>query len=160
MPIKAMEDSARRGTYDELYTPYEALKYLIPYLPNGIIWESAPGTGALVRMLENRWFKVISEDRDFFAWEPKKWDYMVTNPPFSLKARWLERANFLGKPYAILLPVTTLGSRNCQLQLTNCDILFLPRRIDFTGKGAPWFSVAWYTKGLLPERILFVNELH
>ncbi len=84
---------------------------------------------------------------------------MVTNPPFSLKAKWLERANNLGKPYAILLPVTTLGARNCQLQLDGADVLFLPRRIDFTGGNSPWFAVAWFTKGLgLPNQINFVEE--
>ncbi len=160
MPIKAMQESAERGPYDELYTPYEALRYLLPFLPEGRIWESAPGTGNIVGMLEHEGHEVVWENRDYFEWEPDEWDYMVTNPPFSLKARWLERANLLSKPYAILLPVTSLGARNVQQQLmSEAEILFLPRRIDFTGKNAPWFAVAWFTKGLsLPEQLVFIGD--
>jgi hypothetical protein len=157
MPIKAMQNSAQRGPYDELYTPYEALAHLLPYLPEGIIWESAPGTGKLVAMLQDNGHSVVWEDRDYFAWQPEHWDIQVTNPPFSKKADWLRRANDLGKPYAILLPVTSLGSRACQLQLLDASILLLPRRIDFTGKKAPWFATAWYCRHLpLPSRLTFI----
>ena len=158
MPIKAMQESAERGPYDELYTPAEALSYLLPYLPNGIVWESAPGNGDLVRLLKEGGKKVVWKDRDYFEWEPKEWSIMVTNPPFSMKAAWLRRANELGKPYAILLPITTLGARNCQVELDGAEVLFLPHRIDFTGKKNPWFAVAWFTRGLnLPYPLMFVR---
>ena len=153
-----MIERARRGPYDELYTPIEALSYLLPHLPSGVIWEPAPGTRELVRLLEEAGKRVIWEDKDYFQWEPKKWDLMVTNPPFSKKAAWLNRANKLGRPYAILLPVTALGARNCQLELVGAEVLFMPRRIDFTGKKAPWFSVAWFTRGLsLPYPLMFIS---
>lgn len=157
MPIKAMEDSARRGPYDDLYTPTEALRPLLHWLPPGIVWEPAPGTLRLVSLLREAGRDVVWEERDYFTWSPDTWDLMVTNPPFSIKAKWLHRANQLGKPFAILLPVTALGARNCQTELQGAQVLFLPRRIDFTGKKAPWFSVAWYTRGLnLPTDLLFV----
>ena len=158
MPIKAMQESSERGPYDELYTPEEAISYIIPYLKGKKIWESAPGKLNIVNILKKNGIKTIWKDRDYFEWEPPDYDIQVTNPPFSIKAKWLKRANELGKPYAILLHVTTLGSRSCQSQLEESDILFLPRRIDFTGKKAPWFAVAWFTKDLLPERIMFINE--
>ena len=159
MPAKPMIDRSRNGPFDELYTPSEALSYLLPYLPSAIIWESAPGTGRLIRLLERAGHRVVWEDKDYFSWQPDNWDLMVTNPPFSIKARWLHRANELGKPYAILLPVTALGARNCQIELNQASILFLPRRIDFTGKGAPWFATAWFTRGLsLPDRLTFISE--
>src|SRR3990167_6012715 len=101
MPIKAMQESAERGTYDELYTPYEALSHLLPYLPKSVtIWETAPGELNIVRALKEAGWKVVWEEKDYFEWEPKDWDIQVTNPPFSMKAKWLERANKLGKPYA------------------------------------------------------------
>jgi len=149
MPIKAMEDSVARGPYDELYTPFEALRYLLPYLPQDqIIWESAPGALNIVHILQAKGYQVVWQERDYFEWEPDRWDIQVTNPPFSIKAQWLERAQILEKPFAILLPVSSIGARNVQLQLQDVQLLLLPRRIDFTGKKAPWFAVAWYTKGL------------
>ena len=158
MPIKAMQESAERGAYDELYTPSGAVLPLLPHLPKGIVWESAPGTGELVAILENNARRVVWSHKDYFLWQPKSWSVQVTNPPFSLKAKWLNRANELGKPYAILLPVTTLGSRACQKELDGCQVLFLPKRIDFTGKKAPWFAVAWFTKGLgMPSQLMFVE---
>lgn len=157
MPIKAMQESAERGPYDELYTPTAALRPLLPFLPAGVtIWESAPGTGVLVRALREHGFEVVQSDRDYFGWAPNEWDVQITNPPFSKKAKWLQRANTLDKPYAILLPVTALGSRACQLELDQSQVLFMPKRIDFTGKGAPWFAVAWFTRGLnLPRDLNF-----
>ena len=154
-----MQESSKRGIYDELYTPYEAVHYLIPFLPNKIIWESAPGDGKLVNILKQKGYLVVWSDQDYFEWKPEVWDIQVTNPPFSIKAKWLKRANELGKPYAILLPITTLGARNCQLQLDDVELILLPHRIDFTGKKAPWFAVAWFTKGLkLPKQINFVKK--
>ena len=159
MPSKPMIERARRGAYDELYTPVEALSYILPYIPKeAVIWESAPGEMDIVNALSEGGWNVVYSDKDYFDWEPRGWDVQVTNPPFSIKARWLNRANELGKPYAILLPVTALGARNCQIELNGADVLFLPRRIDFTGKKAPWFAVAWYTKGLqLPRPLMFVE---
>lgn len=160
MPIKAMQESSERGPFDDLNTPAEALSYLLPYLPeDSLIWESAPGSGNLVDLLEYAGYNVVAEDRDYFEWEPSEYDIQVTNPPFSKKSKWLERANKLGKPYAILLPVTALGARYCQVHLYGAEVLFCPRRIDFTGKNSPWFAVAWYTRGLnLPHPLMFVEE--
>jgi len=73
---------------------------------------------------------------------------IVTNPPYSKKAQFLRRANELGMPFAFLLPVTALGSRKCQRELEDAQIIFLARRVDFTGKGRPWFPVCWVTKDL------------
>lgn len=160
-PLKPMIDSVQRGAYDDLNTPFEALRYLLPYLPKppSIIWESAPGEGKLVDMMVDNGLTVTHTNRDYFEFQPLAWDVQVTNPPFSIKAKWLQRANELAKPYAILLPVTALGARNCQLQMGGTELLFLPRRIDFTGKKAPWFAVMWVTKGLnLPSPINFVDS--
>ncbi len=155
MPSKPMIESARRGPYDELNTPAEAFSYLEPYCINPI-WECAPGEGALVQIMTDQLRTVITAGNtmgghDFTEddpLDPKHYGMICTNPPFSKKAEFLARCNDLGKPWALLLPVTTLGTRKCQVSLGDAEIIFLPRRIDFTGKKAPWFAVAWFTKGL------------
>jgi hypothetical protein len=116
------------------------------------MWECAYGTGQLAGLMSDAGFKVTyNEDHDFLKDPPVTAQWMLTNPPYSLKAKWLKRANEIGLPWAFLLPVTTLGVRACQKELDHEDvnIVFMPKRIDFTGKKAPWFAVAWFTKGLL-----------
>lgn len=145
--------------FDDLWTPENALDPLLRHLRRElVVWEATPGRGHLVDFLRQRGYRVASENRDFFSWEPRTWDVMVTNPPYSLKHKFLERAKQLAKPFALLLPVTTLGVRRCQCHLTGAEIIFLPKRVDFTGKGAPWFAVAWFTLGLRIGRQLNFAE--
>ena len=149
----------KRGPYDDISTPYAAYAPLVPHLKKWmiglqpIVWESAPseGGGKLVEMLEASDFNVTWKPYppfDFFEWQPDLWHVQVTNPPFSMKAKWVKRSVELDKPFALLLPVTALGSRNVNKWIDGCEIILFPKRIDFTGGGAPWFSVMWLTKGL------------
>jgi len=145
--------------FDEIWTPDGVASVLFPHIPEEwIVWESAPGSGQLVRFLKSR-YAVVAEEQDYFVWEPEQWDCMISNPPYSLKHEWLRRATELNKPYALLLPVTTLGVRRCQYYLHDVEIIFLPRRVDFTGKKAPWFSVMWCTRGLnIGQQLNFAAE--
>lgn len=161
MPSKPMIERARRGAYDELWTPKTALEYLLPYLPRkAIIWECAPGSGQLVDLLRESGFAVVISGGDFLQ-APSRGSLIVTNPPFSKKIAFLRRARELEMPFAFLLPVTTLGVRGCQQSLSGAEIIFLPRRVDFTGKRRPWFAVAWITWGLnLGQQIIFAEDRH
>ena len=148
MPPKPM---LRSNTYDEISTPNGVVDYLFPYLDKDwIIYEPCPGEGKLIRWLEEAGYFVSSLSGGTQA--------IVTNPPFSNKAYWLEMCVTQHKPWALLLPVTTLGVRKCQPFLEDVEILFLPKRVDFTGKGAPWFAVAWFTQGLnMGKQLNFVG---
>jgi hypothetical protein len=146
--------------YDEIDTPHEALEPLLSYLPR-TLWEMCPGQGNLVHHLVHAGHDVFTLEGDSLQKEPVNYyDAIVTNPPYSNKHEWLQRCQELDKPFALLLPVTTLGVRRCQIWMDDIDVLFLPRRIDFTGKKAPWFAVCWITKGLLPDRIIFADDMH
>ena len=151
-----------RGSND-LDTPEEAVRYLLPYLPPPLlsIWEPCPGNHAMTRALEKvSGLDVVETTFDFlssFILE-NGYDVIVTNPPFSKKAQFIERCVQIGKPWALLLPVTTLGVRRCQINLKDTEILFPPKRIDFTGKKAPWFAVMWVTQGLqIGRQMTFVD---
>ncbi len=149
-----------RGPFDDLNTPVEALQYLLPYLPyRGIVWEACPGPGILVGHLKSAGYQVVDWTGDFLLDDPpERWDLMITNPPYSKKHLFLKRCSELNKPYAILLPVTSLGVKRCQQYLTDCGVVFLPKRIDFTGKKAPWFAVCWIVKGLgIDGRLTFAE---
>jgi len=100
------------GRPDEFYTPKEAIQPLLPFLKKGwTIWECAWGKGSLAKHLkENKEkdLKVIGLVEDFLnsEWENKNWDCIVTNPPYSLKEKFLRKCYELGKPFALLLPLT------------------------------------------------------
>ena len=90
------------------------------------------------------------------------WEMMLTNPPFSMKRQFLARCEEIreesGSPWALLLPITTLSNHYCHPYLEDVEIIVLPHRIDFTGKRRPWFSVAWFTKGLNIGKTLTFSE--
>ena len=144
---------------DELYTPKEAFDLLNSYLPKGkLIFECAVGSGKLRDyIIQDGKNSVVCSD-NFFNDFPN-YDILVTNPPFSLKDRFLEEAYKRNKPFAMLLPITALeGIKRQEMYKKNgIQILFPKRRTDFNGKGSPWFYTAWFCWGLnLPETLNFI----
>jgi type I restriction-modification system DNA methylase subunit len=141
---------------DELYTPDAVFDLLSPYIPRDkIIFECAVGSGKLKSKMESLNYKVVSTN-DFFNQYPE-YDILITNPPFSLKDKFLEEAYKRGKPFALLLPITALEGikRQALYKKYGIQILFPKRRTDFNGKKAPWFYVAWFCWKLLPVDLLF-----
>lgn len=145
---------------DEMWTPPEAIVPLIPYLSTDkTIWEMCPGQFHLLTYLQSRGFWTVDLGlRDSLENEPEQWEVIVTNPPWSKKHLFLERCVKLDEPFALLLPVRTLGVRRCQVWLDDVDVLFLTKRVDFTGGGAPYEACAWFTRNLLPSRMVFGGE--
>jgi len=96
---------------DHYYTTKKTWELIIPLIPPNVkyIWESAYGDGEsgciLQELLPDK--VIIHENADFFNWEPPQWDMCITNPPFSLKRRWLTRLKKLGKPFILLIPTRT-----------------------------------------------------
>lgn len=155
--------AAKSGAgYDQCQTPAYALDPLFPYLRAfWCIWEPAKGEGNLTAALSQRGFSWVASDiltgQDFFEWEPSYgWDCIVTNPPYSIKYRWLDRCYSFGKPFALLMPVEMLGAATAQrlFKQYGVEMILLDKRINFkmpnlgySGHGAQ-FPVAWYTWGL------------
>lgn len=155
--------------YDACQTPAYAIDPLLPYLQEQwIIWESAAGEGRLVEALYNSISsEVIVSDiltgQNFFDYTPEQhFDCIVTNPPYSLKYRWLERCYALGKPFALLVPVETLGAKTAQEMFREhgVEIMLLDQRVNFQMpykgfEGTAQFPVMWLCWKLLPEQIMF-----
>ncbi len=168
--MAAMPPMSRNGS-DDYQTPPEALEPLMPYLkPDWTIWECACGKGNLVDGLRRAGRKVIATDtkagNDFLAWQPRDdWHCLVTNPPFSLKNEFLARAYDLGKPFAFLLPLTTLETQSRQrlFRRNGIQVMLPDKRIHFETPHQktphPWFPVAWFCWKLgLPEQLTFVGQ--
>ena len=146
---------------DEINTPTDAIDPIVPYLfrllqlfdePTlvmPVVWEPAPGEYMLANYLKHgHGFDVVVTTNNFYMMEwPVECDVLVTNPPFSKKIQWLAQCRHHDKPFALLLPITTIGVRRAHPYLEGMELVLLKRRIDFTGKGRPWFTVAWFTYG-------------
>jgi len=154
---------------DDFQTPKEALVPLLPYLrANWVIWECAEGKGYLTNELRARGYLVIGSDiltgQDFLSWMPSHFDCIITNPPYSIKHKFLIRCYQLGKPFALLLPLTTLETRTRQKLFTQygLEIILFDKRINFhvpSGKESKsWFATAWFTWGLdIGKQLNFVS---
>lgn len=164
-----MKPPLRKGSRDDFQTPAIALQPLFRYLPeNWTIWECASGEGNLVRAFQQQGYKVVASDihsgRDFLEYEPEQYDCIITNPPFSHKQAFLERAYMLGKPFAFLLPLTTFETEKRQLffRYLGLEVILFDKRINFetpSGNGSgSWFATAWFTNGLnIGQQITFTT---
>jgi hypothetical protein len=106
----------------------------------------------------------ILTGNDFLTTKPIDWDCIITNPPFSLKQQFLERCYLLGKPFALLLPLTTFETPKRQelFKKYGLEVIFFDKRINFetpSGKGSgSWFATAWFTHGLnIGKEMTFVK---
>lgn len=148
------------------------MDHIIKYLPKDkIIWLPFDEEwSAFYQKLKEEGFKVtrscLREGQDFFKYEPEKWDVLVSNPPFSIKDKVLERIYSFNKPFAILLPLNSLqGQKRYKYFKQGIQILSFDARVcyhdrkhmDKVVKGSP-FATAYFCRDLLPKDLI-VEEL-
>lgn len=158
--MKMLGKTGNSSKSDECYTPIEALLPLLTYLDKSKVYYECTSTisSSIVTFMRENGFKVISSDgRDFLVDILPEFDIVLTNPPYSKKDSFIEKCYSLNKPFCLLLPVSSIqGQRRGSMFNSNgIELLVLSKRIDFTGKGAPHFGVAWFCHKVLPENLLF-----
>lgn len=168
--INRAGDTATSAGYDCCQTPSYALEPLLPYIPrHAVIWEPACGAGLLAQALREAGHTVIGTDilqdpeYNFFTWQPPRFDMIITNPPYSIKYKWLERCYQLGRPFALLIPVESIGAAAAQEQYRayGTEWLMLDKRVDFImpvrgGEGSSaQFPTFWSCWRLLSERVVW-----
>lgn len=152
-----------RSSSDEQYTPTYAVMPILQYLPkHKIIWcPFDTDNSEYVLALKAAGYKVVNSHiymgQDFFEYEPKHWDIIVSNPPFSIKQQVVERCLSLGKPFALLLSNLWLNSSGpCRLfKEKEMQILLFDKRIQFTPKNGVYFGSSYFCNRLLPKQIIF-----
>lgn len=173
--INRAGDIAKPSAYDRCQTPAYAVDPLVPWLPtHRTIWEPATGEGNIAATLRKSGRKVVESDiltgHNFFdISRPPCGTYfetIVTNPPYSIKYDWLERCYDIGFPFALLLPLETLGAGRAQrlFRVHHTQLIVFDRRVNFKMPGArDWksssaqFPTAWFCWRLnLPREINFV----
>jgi hypothetical protein len=132
------------------------------------IWECACGKGRIVDSLTAMNYNVVSSDIkygvDFLTTDKVQGEVIITNPPFSKKTDFLKRCYDLGRPFALLLPLTAMaGKKRIKMyQEHGAQFIIMKERIDFeypdgTFKGKPWFNGMWVTHGFsLPKDIQWI----
>ena len=108
---------------------------------------------------------MCSSDLDFFTIEPPKCDYIISNPPYSLKSEVLDRLFQLGVPFAMLVGVVGLFESQKRFEMFrdhDFEIMYLNRRVAYFKSYAeqkpslnPPFSSVYVCKGMLPKQIVF-----
>jgi len=100
----------RKDPNDIFYTPEKLAKFLIEMVniePNHVICDPFKGKGAFFNNFpvdnEKHWFE-IAEGKDFFE-NTKLYDWIISNPPFSMTTKILEFTCLYSKiGFAYLLP--------------------------------------------------------
>jgi hypothetical protein len=116
----------------------------------------------------------LRDGQNFFTGEPwEHWDIQVTNPPYGVKYEWLARSYAHGRPFAVLVPVDTIGAAAGQrlFDRYGAEFLYLRPRVNFImpNKGDPLiippgqdkppthsaqFPVMWWCWKLLPVGVM------
>ena len=162
--LKAKTDKAS----DEVFTPKYAVLPLVKYIPNGSTIQCPFDTleSEYVKVFTENGYKVIhshiDEGKNFFEYEPKEYDIIISNPPFSIKDDIIKHLYELDKPYAMLLPIPTLqGQKRFEYIKDGLQILSFNKRINFytdssrkeIQKGVS-FGCAYFCKNFLPKDLI------
>lgn len=165
MAKRSMISYIKNEKYDEFYTPEYAVKPLLKYLPKDkLIWECTDfGKSNITKILKENGYKVVSTNKkeiDFLNDNVDfDFDIIITNPPYSLKDDFLKRCYEYGKPFCLLLPITSLeGIKRGKLFRENgVELMVLDKRCNFINSNDKnnWFNTSWFCYKVLPRELIF-----
>lgn len=160
---------------DEFYTPSYAIEPIMKYVKSGsTIWCPFDTEDSLfVKKFEDAGYSVIhshiNEGKDFFEMIPPKCDYIISNPPYSLKTEVLQRLFEIGTPFAMLVRVVGLFESQKRFEMfrdNTFECMYLNRRVSYFKNYDdqkpslnPPFSSIYICHKMLPRQIIF-EEIH
>jgi hypothetical protein len=143
-------------------TPAAGVHPIIKYIPMGsTVWcPFDKPDSEFVKQISQNGFNVtyshIEDGRDFYEYEPKRWDIMISNPPFTNKRKIFERALSFNKPFALIMSMTWMNdSAPKQLFMDKeLQLLMFDKRMQFNTDKKITFSSAYYCWNFLPKQII------
>lgn len=162
---------------DEFYTPKYAIEPILKYIPKGSkVWCPFDTEESLfVKMIRESGSSVncthlfngtdFFEDSDYVLDIVSKCDFIISNPPYSLKGEAFDRLFKLGKPFAMLVGVVGLFESQKRFEMfrdNQFEVMYLNRRVSYfkdynDEKPAlnPPFSSIYLCSKMLPQQIVF-----
>lgn len=157
---------------DEFYTPNYAIIPIEKYLKrNSKIWcpfdtDQSNYIKFFTEMGHNVFYTHLDNGDDFFEINaPKNIDYIISNPPYSLKIEVFKRLFELKIPFAMLVGVVGLFESQKRFNLfkeNEFEIMYFNKRISYFRNYNdqkpslnPPFSSVYITQNILPKTIIF-----
>lgn len=136
---------------DNYETPNDAWDLILKHIPHDrVIYEPFYCTGHSGEYIRSKGFEVVHEESDFFQGVDRHYDMIVSNPPYSIRPAVFENLHALGKPWAMLVPLTTLSTLYFQKWFGDgrrLQVVMPNKRVQFLKGGSPTkkcnFDVAW-----------------
>jgi hypothetical protein len=106
---------------------------------------------------------IIHNQSDFFETKVE-YDYIIDNPPYSIKQKVFETCIELGKPFALLVPIDTLERQYISKLFKDKDFtIIIPyQRFNFINnnvKTTMAFKTCWFCVGFnLDKQIIFQHS--
>lgn len=152
---------------DEYYTPRILVEAILPWIPVGAkIWcPFDTENSEFVQCFQERGNPVVHSHlwtgQDFFNYTPEDYDYIISNPPFTLKLKVLERLYTLGEPFAMVLPLPMLNYQEVGNFFLDkkLELLIPDKKVSFDGNTAS-FCNAYFCSGILPKELVFTHLEH
>ena len=106
------------------------LYYLQPKQNTVVLCPYDTANSLYVKSLQKFGCKVIFAIDDFITNNSYKFDYLITNPPFSIKDKVIEQVYKYGKPSLLMLPLDSLGGvkRTSLYKQYGEPFVIIPRR--------------------------------
>ena len=154
------------GNNDECYTPDYGVEPILKYIPEGdIVWCPFDKEDSQFVIQISKQNKVIRSHidigQDFFDYEPHAWDIIVSNPPFTNKRKFFERALSFNKPFALIMTNTWLNDSAPKQLFKDKDLqlLMFDKRMKFISPDGRnndkiTFSSSYYCWNFLPKQII------
>ena len=153
---------------DEYYTPRILVEPILKYIkPMSIIWcPFDTENSEFVILLREAGHCVVHthiwDGQDFFEMEPPyQCDYIISNPPFTLKLKVLERLYKLDIPFAMILGLPILNYQEIGKFFLDKDLqlLIVDKKVSFDGNTAS-FNNSYFCNKVLPKDLMFAHLEH
>ena len=153
-----------KGSTDECYTPAEGVKPLLEYLDySNTYWlPFDTAESEFVKVFREAGVNIVNTHidlgEDFYSYEPTfKFDAIISNPPFTNKAKIFAKAISYGVPFALLMSNTWLNDSAPKKLFKDIDLqlLMFQERMVFKGMSKKiTFSSSYFCRDFLPKQIV------
>lgn len=162
--------SRKSSKCDEWYTPEDAIYPILKYIkPNSAIWCPFDlSISNYVKIFKDNGYKVVNthidNGEDFFKIDIPECDYIISNPPYSIRNEILIKLFEINKPFAMLMNTNGLFDSKIRWNLfneNNFTLIYLSGRVNYmkeygkVEKSSPPFQSAYICSGISDKQIIF-----